>query len=398
MIASPSRLRLALRLNSVLWARPFVLERILAASRGDESFLQHPPREAAAACGLHEPLVEKIFEEARLFDAEREISRLDRLGALVVVAGDSAYPELLRGIQDAPLLLYVQGRIPSSPRAAAIVGSRRPTPYGLRMAAHLASGCAKLGIAVASGLARGIDAAAHAAALDAGGETWAVLGSGLSQVYPPEHSRLALKIIDSGGTIVSEFPLDTPPFAQHFPRRNRVISGLSPACVVVEGRMKSGSLITAKCALDQGREVFAVPGPALSPLSEAPHYLIESGARPIANASDLGETLPDRSHALPPLSRSQDSGSKPASLSPTGRAGIDKGRGEEEDPAASGGMRGLPQRWRKILRFLGFDDASFEEIREALGGEDSPAVLKTLSEMEIDGLISRLPGQRYAQK
>ena len=174
----------------------------------------------------------------------------------------------------------------------AIVGSRTPTLYGRRMARELAAACAAKGIPVVSGLARGIDSEAHRGALRGGGVTWAVLGSGLDVIYPKGHEPLAEEILARGGALISEAPLGAPPVRANFPRRNRILSGLSWGAVIVEGRLKSGSLITARLAAEQGREVFAVPGPADSPLSEGPHELLRQGAAMARSLEDIIEELP----------------------------------------------------------------------------------------------------------
>ena len=213
---------------------------------------------------------------------EKEIQKL--------LLNDGEYPSLLKEIVSAPSELYLRGEFPKTP-CLAIVGSRRASPYGLRLAAKLAKEVAEGGLAVVSGLARGIDTAAHEGALAGGGQTVAVLGSGLSEIYPPENSTLAERIVEKGGVLVSEFPLTYPVLPENFPRRNRVISGLSIGVLVVEADEKSGALITANFALEQGREVFACPGPMDSPLSQGCHRLIQQGAKLVVGAEDIFEEL-----------------------------------------------------------------------------------------------------------
>jgi DNA processing protein len=209
----------------------------------------------------------------------------------VVGLGDPAYPSALRTIPDPPPRLYMRGALGDADRVAvAVVGARRASPYGVAVAEMLAADLARCGVTVVSGLARGIDAAAHRAALRAGGRTVAVLGCGPDVVYPPEHAALMTQII-ADGAVVSEYPPGTPPLRHHFPRRNRLISGLSLGVVVVEGRADSGALITVDCALEQGREVFAVPGPITAATSALPHRLVQQGAKLVSRVEDIVEEL-----------------------------------------------------------------------------------------------------------
>jgi len=207
------------------------------------------------------------------------------LGLTVLAACDPGFPGLLRAIPDPPPVLYVRGSLDEA-ASVAVVGSRRATPYGLAVAERLAFDLAQEGVTIVSGLARGIDSAAHKAALDGGGRTVAVLGCGANVTYPPEHRRLA-EAVATRGALVSEFPPGTPPLPGHFPRRNRLISGLALGVVVVEGAGDSGALVTVDYALDQGREVFAVPGSIFSPRSAAPHGLLRQGACMVESAGDI---------------------------------------------------------------------------------------------------------------
>lgn len=208
---------------------------------------------------------------------------------------DSGYPNILKQIFNPPKLLYHYGDLitelnNSEKPSVAIVGSRRSSLYGQKMARQLGKGLSMLGIAVISGLAEGIDAAAHQGALDGGGRTIAVLGCGLDIIYPRINFKLFNRIKEDGG-VITEYPPGTPPRRQNFPARNRIISGLSKAVIVVEGSEKSGTLITADFALDQGREVLAVPGPATSALSRTPHKLLKAGARLVEDVSDVLDEL-----------------------------------------------------------------------------------------------------------
>ncbi len=224
--------------------------------------------------------------------ARREIAEASRRGFDVVALDDPRYPALLREIHDPPLVLYVWGTLSpgEGPRGVAIVGSRAGTPSGCAFARGLSRDLAEAGLAVVSGLARGIDSAAHLGALDGQGRTIAVLGSGLGCLYPRENASLA-EAIANNGAVVSEFPLETPPHRQHFPRRNRLIAGWTPAVVVVEAGERSGALVTARLALDEGRDVYAVPGPPSGETTVGTNQLIRDGAALVRNARDVLEEM-----------------------------------------------------------------------------------------------------------
>ncbi len=224
--------------------------------------------------------------------AEKEIETCTRKGYSILDIGDSRYPELLKEIAHPPLILYVRGDSQTLARSSmAIVGTRLPTFYGIEMAEKFSAALAALKTVIVSGLARGIDTAAHRAALTSG-RTVAVLGSGLEQLYPRENKKLAEKIA-AQGAVISEFPLDTAPLKENFPRRNRIISGLSKGVIVIEAPVKSGSLITARYALEQNREVFALPGKINSPVSKGTHLLIKEGAKLVDSLEDVVEELPE---------------------------------------------------------------------------------------------------------
>lgn len=227
----------------------------------------------------------------RDLDLDREMDRYDRLGVHVLTLADDAYPRLLREIPAPPPVLYLRGQLSDGDdRSVGIVGTRRFTPYGRDVTATLADDLAAGGVTVVSGLARGIDSVAHQAALQAGGRTIAVLGCGPDVIYPPEHRNLAERIVEQG-VLVSEYPPGRPPDAQNFPARNRIISGLSLGVIVIEAPERSGALITADFAADQGRDVFVVPGSVLSAASAGTNRLLRDGARPVRSAADVLEDL-----------------------------------------------------------------------------------------------------------
>jgi DNA processing protein len=231
----------------------------------------------------------KISQTRKTIDPETEYARLEKSGAQLLCWNDSHYPELLRQIHDPPLALFYKGLAPLAAEAClAIVGSRHPTPYGRTMAESLTRDLAQSGFTIVSGLARGIDTVAHTTALQAGARTLAVLGCGIDEIYPPENKDLYAKI-QANGTIFSELPLGSPPLAEHFPGRNRLITGLSQGVVIVQAKEKSGAMISARFALEQNREVFAVPGPVGLAQSAGPHQLIKQGAKLVESVNDILE-------------------------------------------------------------------------------------------------------------
>ncbi|HET9016668.1 MAG TPA: DNA-processing protein DprA [Thermomicrobiaceae bacterium] len=247
----------------------------------------HADGVALRAAGLNDRAIDSLAAARQRIALDRELARLDQHGVTIVTLADDEYPRLLREISSPPLVLYVRGDLGSVDRpAVAVVGTRRSSSYGREMARRLSTDLAAAGVTVVSGLARGIDGAAHQAALDAGGRTVAVFGCGLDTIYPPEHRRLAEAVV-ACGAIVSEFPLGTPPDATNFPVRNRLISGLSLGVIVVEAPRRSGALITANFAADQGRTVYAVPGAVVSPGSEGPLQLLRDGATLVTNGEDV---------------------------------------------------------------------------------------------------------------
>jgi DNA processing protein len=246
-----------------------------------------------AAAGLERRTINAIRRLRQSTTPEQTLDHLNRLGITPLTLADAAYPENLRQVADPPPVLFVRGDLEyGDGHAVALVGTRRATAYGHAVAERLATGLAQHGVTVVSGLARGIDTTAHHAAVRAGGRTIAVLGNGLDQVYPAENSALAGRIASSGqGALVSEFAPGIPPDAVNFPRRNRIISGLSRLTVIVEAGDRSGALITADFALEQGRDVLAVPGSVLSPASAGANSLLKQGAVPVTSASDILEVL-----------------------------------------------------------------------------------------------------------
>ena len=290
----------------------------------------------------------------------------------IATLGDAAYPAGLLDIEDPPLMLYMLGTLAGGTELAsktianslAIVGSRNPTPQGESNARQFARTFAGAGICVVSGLALGIDGAAHDGAMLGGGSTIAVVGTGLDRVYPKKHLALAHRIA-SCGMLISEFPLGTPPLTGNFPKRNRIISGLSRATLVVEAALQSGSLITARLAAEQGKDVFAIPGSIHSPQSRGCHALIKQGAKLVEVAQDVLEELPGWSAGTDPASASQ--------------AGNDAAPPSADDP---------------LLAALGFDAVSLDAL-QARTGLDTARLQAQLLELELSGQVARLPGALF---
>ena len=255
-----------------------------------ESAWRADPADLAEA-GLGAKVIERVIQAREKVELEKIWEQIARQGIKILTWEDEAYPSRLKEIDQPPPVLYVRGEyLPEDVFAVALVGTRRVTPYGRQITEEIAGFLAANGMTVVSGLARGVDAIAHTAALKAGGRTVGILGSGVDKIYPPEHRALAEQMMERGA-IISDYAPGTPPEASNFPPRNRIISGLSLAVVVVEAGETSGALITAEFAAEQGREVFAVPGSILAPQSKGTNKLIQQGALPLLNASDLMQAL-----------------------------------------------------------------------------------------------------------
>lgn len=302
---------------------------------------------------------DRLFDSDSARAVEQALSWAAQPGQSIITLADPGYPPALLEIADPPTLLYVRGRADLLRRPAlAMVGSRNATPQGIQTAEAFARELAGRGLAIVSGLALGIDAAAHRGALKAGGDTVAVIGTGADRVYPASNKELALAIAERGA-VISEFPLGMPVLAANFPRRNRLISGLAQGVLVVEAATGSGSLITARLAAEQGREVFAIPGSIHSPLARGCHQLIRDGAKLVESAQDILEEL-----------GGFDRGG-PAAMPPP------------EPPPASG-----------LLALLGHDPCSLDELA-ARSGRPADSLLAELLALELAGDLASLPGNRY---
>lgn len=360
-------------LAMVLAERPRSAWKLLKRHGSPEAVLRASPEELAAA-GLRPDEAAEIASGHARERAARELERLRKRGATVLTFESAAFPAGLREVFDPPLALYVAGDPGAlAGPAVGVVGARRPTAYGRAVAEKLAGDLARRGLVVVSGLARGIDATAHWGALREGGRTVAVLGSGLDTVYPRENRGLAAKIAAAGGAVMTEQPLGAEPAGFHFPLRNRLISGLSLGLVVVEAAERSGSLITAKLALEQGREVMAVPGPVTSPLCRGTHGLLRAGAAVVESWVDVAEALPApwRDELLAEREEESRSRAAEADLSPQERR-----------------VRDLVPPDAEVL---------IDDLAEA--AEISIAeLLAVLLSLELKGLVAAGPGKTYRRR
>jgi DNA processing protein len=276
--------------NLVKGIGPVRLEMLLDYFGDIQSAWNAKPFQLKAA-GLHDTLLTRMFEIQNQVVLDDLVEDIHQQGFQVLTWDDPDYPERLREVNQSPFVLYLKGGlVPEDTWAVAIVGTRRYSSYGCQVTENIAYTLAQNGITIISGLARGVDGIAHQTALDAGGRTIAVLGSGIDVIYPPEHRTLARKI-SGKGAMISDYPLGTPPDGSNFPPRNRIISGLSKAVIVIEAGEKSGALITATYAAEQGRDVFAVPGKITSSLSKGTNLLIKQGAHPLLNPQDVLDLL-----------------------------------------------------------------------------------------------------------
>lgn len=336
------------------------LQGLIAYFGGLESAWGAKPAELAEA-GMGAKVIERILLARETVSLDKVWENIESQGIKILTWSDEAYPARLKEIDQPPPVLYIRGEyLPDDLFAVAIVGTRKVTPYGRQVTEEVASFLAANGITVISGLARGVDAIAHQAALRAGGRTMGILGSGVDKIYPPEHRALAEQMMERGA-VISDYAVGTPPEASNFPPRNRIISGLSLAVVVVEAAETSGALITAEFAAEQGREIFAVPGSILAPQSKGTNRLIQKGAQPLL-------TPPDLMHALDLT-----------------RIGAQK-TARKILPADEVEAR--------VLNVLGSEPMHVDEIRNQA---DLPIekISATLALMELKGMVRQVGGMNY---
>ncbi|MCC7477517.1 DNA-protecting protein DprA [bacterium] len=360
------------------------------------------PEEELKALDLRGGQLGRLLEARRGCDPPAEISRLAERDILLAGWGEPEYPELLAQCADAPLLLFCRGqREQMLHHGIGMVGSRKCSERGAEIARQFSHELAELGIPVVSGMALGIDGAAHQGALEAGGPTVAAVGSGVDVVYPPQHRQLYEELCERG-LVISEYPPGTEPLREHFPQRNRIISGLSRGIVVVEAPMGSGALITARCAIEQGREIFAVPGPISSPYVKGCHHLIKRGEAKLVEGIDdiLAEFGTNRASLRrerqaqaglfqPAGSATDTTTGSEASVSVAGSAASAAAASAPAAPA-------LPEGERRVLELLSYEGTHVNEVVRRLSLNTAEAV-SLLTLLEIRGLISAQSGGYYVR-
>lgn len=353
-----------LRLALTPGVGPRTYKSLLAYFGSAEAAIAAPASELRRVVGIGPKLMRAIVETRQTLDVETELKHCRDGGVTLLTESDDDYPRLLREIHDPPIVLFVRGELAlSDALALAIVGTRHATAYGLRQAERLAAGLARAGFTIISGMARGIDAAAHRGALAAGGRTWAVLGCGVLNIYPPEHFELSEQILRQGA-LLSEAPLLSQPHSGMFPQRNRLITGMSLGVVVIEAAQRSGAIISAEHAMEQGREVFAVPGSVESRTSRGCHQLLRDGAKLVETVDDVLEELGPLIEATP----------------------REDGR-TIRHPAE---LQLNPQE-QTVLDATGAEPSSVDQV-VVRSGLPVPRVLATLSVLEMRRLIRRLSG------
>ena len=360
-----NHLEACVALNMIPQMGPVRLRRLLDAFGFAEKILLARADQLAAIDGVPRALAENIFHWQEFTDPTAELKKAADLGAHVITAEDAEYPSALREIHDPPIVLYVRGQLTERDRnAVAVVGSRKCSHYATESAKKLSFQMAYAGLTVASGLARGIDTAAHQGALAAKGRTIAVIGSGLGELYPPENAELADRIAASGA-VISEFPIDTKPDRQTFPIRNRIVTGLSFGVLVVEAGANSGALISANMAAEQGRTLYAVPGRIDAPAALGSNRLIQQGAKLVITVDDILDDLPLVFREKPDL------------------------------PAAAPAVDLTPEQ-QKILDAIGSEEMPLDSVI-ATSGLTAAVVSSTLLALEIRRLVKQLPGKRFVK-
>jgi DNA processing protein len=349
---------------------PLTIARLIKAFGRPEAAMQADFAQIVRLSGLSEKMARSIAEfQVPADEILKDMATLERLGARVITRWDSDYPANLQQIYDPPAILFVRGAFcPEDNRAVAVVGSRNATLYGLEMAESITRDLIRAEVTIVSGLARGVDAAAHRAALKHGGRTIGVLGCGLDIDYPRENRSLVTEMLRSGA-VISEFRPGAAPLATNFYRRNRIVSGLAKGVVVIEASRTSGSLITAAHALDQNRDVLAVPGNVMNSRSKGPHHLIKQGAALVESGEDVVRALFESSAA--PMQQS-----------------IFEPPAPERDP--------LSATWKTVLDALDPDPVPIDSLCETLK-MDPGQLSGTLLELELEGLIRQHPGKMFSR-
>ncbi|HKM66818.1 MAG TPA: DNA-processing protein DprA [Candidatus Acidoferrum sp.] len=362
---------LALTLTPGIAAR---LSARLLREYGSPEGVFRAPLTGIEACNVPAPAAQAIFKKQLFWRAEKEVDALRKVGGKLVNWKEPEYPQALLQIYDPPVMLYVRGDalVLNSP-SLSIVGTRRPTVYGSQMAERMGRDLASRGLTIVSGLARGIDAIAHQGATAVGGRAIGVLGTGIDVCYPKENKKLYEKVLERGA-IVSEFPTGSHPAPENFPVRNRIIAGIPLGVVIVEGKQYSGSLITARLAMEFGREVFGVPGNVTQEVSFAPNLLIKQGAKLVTNAEDVIEELPT------PV-----------------RAALVKAEAVESEQRNLLLVDGLSPVQRKLYGLLSAEESRHIDDIVDTSGLNSSEVLATLFDLEMQGIIRQLPGKQFSK-
>jgi DNA processing protein len=372
-----------LGLRRVQGVGPRVARLLLERFKAPERIFAESP-EVLAQTGIPRPTARNIAAFRDFDPIEKELCELPRLGARLVRWSDLDYPANLRQIADPPPYFFLRGVLPSDSRCIAVVGARTASDAGRRMAQRIGFELAGKGFAVVSGLARGIDSEAHQGALDAAGRTVAVIGCGIDVMYPAENRKLAEAIVAGGGALISELPVGTPPIAENFPVRNRLISGLCLGVVVVEAAEKSGSLITARMALEQDRQVFAVPGSPLTGKSRGSNRLIKEGARLVDCAEDVLEDLAPQLIGADKRAGPEDAECVPSQVA------------VEADKPSEEGLKAESDDTMTLLNCL--KDADKLHVDSLIEGSrlNAQTVLNLMLELELKGIVVQHPGKLFA--
>ncbi|MCQ2410491.1 MAG: DNA-processing protein DprA [Elusimicrobiaceae bacterium] len=354
-----------IQLNAFLYLRADWLERLIEIFGSAQEILRQDAQTLSHEANLNPDTATKLLQAAFAVNPQEEWDKTAALNGHIYIPEDEEYPQSLRNCKEAPLAIYVLGKLPSDTHACvALVGTRKITPYGRRITRKLGEELAQCGVTIISGLARGVDSEAHAAAVRLKKPTVAVIGTGIGRCYPAENRALEKALLEHGGAVVSELPFNSPPNAFHFPRRNRIIAALSQPVVVLEGEVKSGALITAKLALEMGKDVLAIPGPIDSPQSGGPNSLVRQGAGVVTSVADILDYIP-----------------QPC------RFGLDTRFFEHTDMAPNKPQEQLTPRQQEVMQIIGSGTCSLDQVAEALH-TDVPETAGLLFELEVQGFLA----------
>ena len=351
-----------IRLNAFLYFRADWLQRLVDIFGSAQEILKQDANTLAREANLNPTTAANLLKEAFAINPQEEWDKTEQIGGHIYVPEDDEYPQSLRNCKEAPVVIYVLGQLPTENQACVgMVGTRKITPYGRRVSQKLATELSQCGVTIISGLARGVDSICHTAAVKLKKPTVGVIGTGIGRCYPPENRELEKALLACGGAVLSELPFSKPPNAFHFPRRNRLIAALSEVVVVIEGEVKSGALITAKLALEMGKDVLAVPGPIDSPQSGGPNHLIQDGAGVVTSVKDIIDYIPQGQ-----LFDLQAPAQTEQSQTP---------------------QEGLTEIEQKVLEQIGSAELSADQVVEALN-LSVPEVASALFELEVKGLLT----------